>query len=198
MTIAYDVSVMQDLVSACSSANSELEKAQRLILEVRSHNDWTCKEKDAIDDLMNQCRNMVKRLSEQQQAFLEAVRQVAGDLGDAEQSVSGLFSGVEDILQRILAIPVPEHITVGSSLLGANAASSVLQRVSEIFPSDVVSMNDGFDLSEWMSGAETVSVWEAVRNSWGTAVNSLGQTTGSTSKDLLSEIMVSSFQDLDL
>lgn len=159
MTIAYDVTVMQELVRACDEANSELEKAQNLIREVHSHNDWTCKEKDAIDELMSQCRNMIKRMNEQQRSFLEAVRQVAGELETAENSVSRLFSGVEDLLSGILAIPVLERVINGTGLLG-NGSS----------PDRVIAPD------EWFGGEDTAGVMQ----------------------EILSEIGISLFQDLDL
>ncbi len=119
MKIAYDISVMAGLVAACQSANEELQKAQNLLQEVHSHSDWTCKEKNTIDDMMRECKKWIQKLCESQQGFLGAVRGVADDLTDAEKNISGLFGGVESLLGKILAIPVKVTTVVGGGLLGA-------------------------------------------------------------------------------
>lgn len=117
MTIAYDVMLMQQLVAACQSANDELLKAQALVLEVQSHGDWTCKEKNAIDDLMRECKKRIQALCENEQGFLGAIKQVAEELTDAEKNVSLLFGGVEGLLGKILAIPVKIVTFLGQSIL---------------------------------------------------------------------------------
>lgn len=136
MIIAYDVQVMQELIRASQAANDELQKAQSLIQEIHSHSDWTCKEKSVIDDLMRECKNMVKKLCEEQFSFFEAVKIVGEELGEAENSVSNLFQSVESILSKILAIPVLENVVNGGGLIGAvdvsqqiiNAGNSAISR----------------------------------------------------------------------
>ena len=118
MRIAYDIAVMAQLVAASQNANDELKKAQSLLQEIHSHSDWTCKEKNTIDDMMRECRKLILRLNENQSGFLRAIRQVENDLKDAEKSVSGLFSGVEGLLGKILAIPVRDIAVGGTGLLG--------------------------------------------------------------------------------
>lgn len=120
MTISYDVYTMQELARACQAANDQLHNAQNLILQVRSHNDWTCKEKDAIDDLMQECKNIVKRLCEEQFSFLEVIKSVGEEMLEAENSVSRLFNGVESLLEKILSIPVVETVIQGTGLLTDN------------------------------------------------------------------------------
>lgn len=118
MKIAYDISVMTGLVAACQSANEELQKAQGLIQGVHSHNDWTCREKDTIDDLMRECKKRIQDLCENQRGLLGAIRFVADDFTDSEKNISSLFGGVESLLGKILAIPVKTTTVVGSGLLG--------------------------------------------------------------------------------
>ena len=118
MNIAYDVATLAQLAAACENANDELHRAQNLIQEIHSHNDWGCKEKDAIDDQMRDMRKRIRLLCENQQSFLKAVRQVEDDLRDAERRVSGLFGGVESVLGKILSIPVRDVVVGGAGLLG--------------------------------------------------------------------------------
>lgn len=118
MKIAYDVAMMVQLVAASQNANDELQRARNLLQEIHSHSDWTCREKDTIDDMMRECRKWILKLSENQSDFLGAIRQVERDLRDAEKSVSGLFGGVESMLGKILAIPVRDIVIGGTGLLG--------------------------------------------------------------------------------
>ena len=117
MKILYDVATMAQLTAACQSANDELQKAQSLVMEVQSHSDWTCKEKDTIDDLMRECKKRIQELCESEKNFLGAVRLAAEDLTDAEKNVSALFGGVESLLGKILAIPVKTVTVSGQSML---------------------------------------------------------------------------------
>ncbi len=115
--IDYDTSIMRELSAACRTAALELSRAESLIEQVRSHNDWTCKEKNTIDDLMAACRKMVRQLSEQQSDFLQAVEKTEEEFAEAERSISVLFDGVEDVLGRILSIPVGTVSITGGGLL---------------------------------------------------------------------------------
>jgi len=119
MTVLYDPQVMQALAQACQAANDELQRAQSLILAVRSHEDWGCREKDAIDDLMSQCRNYVNTLCEEQHSFLDAVKIVETDLNEAEGKISGLFQSVDDMIANILAVPAPTAVATGAGMLAS-------------------------------------------------------------------------------
>ena len=122
MKLIYDVAVMAQLVAACQSANTEIVKAEQLVQQVRSHGDWTCKEKSVIDELMQDCKSLVQRMREDQGSFLRVLKDVEGELNDTENSVSNLFSGVESILGKVLGIPVAIAHVAGGGLLGAASA----------------------------------------------------------------------------
>ncbi len=124
MRLIYDIAVMAQLVAACQSANTEIVKAEQLVQQVRSHGDWTCKEKSVIDELMQECKTLVQRMREDQGSFLQVLKEVEGELNDTENSVSNLFSGVESILSKVLAIPVAQTVAIGGGLLGAAVGAS--------------------------------------------------------------------------
>ena len=115
--IDYDTDIMGQLSAACRTAALELSKAENLLEQIRSHSDWTCKEKDAIDNRMAACRKEVRKLSEQQSDFLRAVEKAETEFTDAERSIAALFDGVEDVLGRILAVPVKTVAVTGGGLL---------------------------------------------------------------------------------
>lgn len=119
MTLSYDAYLMQQLVAACQTANDEILKAQQLITSVKSHADWTCKEKSVIDELMEECKKLINRMQDDENSFLNVLKEVEGELDGAEKSISSLFQGVESILAKVLAIPAGVVSTVGGGLLGA-------------------------------------------------------------------------------
>ncbi|MBQ1931109.1 MAG: hypothetical protein II347_03095 [Lachnospiraceae bacterium] len=119
MTLSYDAYLMQQLVAACQTANDEILKAQQLITSVKSHADWTCKEKSVIDELMEECKKLINRMQDDENSFLNVLKEVEGELDGAEKSISSLFQGVESILAKVLSIPAGVVTTVGTGLLGA-------------------------------------------------------------------------------
>ena len=119
MTLSYDAYLMQQLVAACQTANDEIVKAQQLITSVKSHADWTCKEKSVIDELMEECKKLINRMQDDENSFLNVLKEVEGELDGAEKSISSLFQGVESILAKVLSIPAGVVTTVGTGLLGA-------------------------------------------------------------------------------
>lgn len=146
MTLSYDVSLMQQLVAACQTANDEIVKAQQQIQAVKSHGDWTCKEKSVIDELMEDCKNLINRMQEDQNGFLNVLKQVEGELDGAEKSISNLFQGVESILGKILSIPTAVTTVVGGGLIGAASG------VGEVIGSGIGTggwIQSGID---WISG----------------------------------------------
>ena len=128
MRLIYDISVMTQLVAACQTANDEIVKAQQQIQAVKSHADWTCKEKSVIDELMGECKNLINCMQEDQNGLLTVLKQVEDELDGAEKSISGLFQGVESILSKVLSIPAAVTTVVGGGLIGAGSG----------IPSDVI------------------------------------------------------------
>lgn len=121
MKIVYDVEAVTQMTAACQTANNELQKAQDLLQEIKSHNDWGCKEKNTINDLVDDAKKTIRQLCESQSGFLQAVKAAEGELTGAEKSISGLFGGVESLLAKILSIPVKETVVIGAGL-GAGSA----------------------------------------------------------------------------
>lgn len=121
MKIVYDVEAVTQMTAACQTANNELQKAQDLLQQIKSHNDWGCKEKNTINDLVDDAKKTIRRLCESQSGFLQAVKAAEGELTGAEKSISGLFGGVESLLAKILSIPVKETVVIGAGL-GAGSA----------------------------------------------------------------------------
>lgn len=158
--ISYDPETVKALVAACQTANDQLQKAQSLLDRIQSHGDWTCKEKSAIDERMGECRKQIGRLGERQLSFLQAVRQAEEDLCGAQRRVSSLFDGVDELLGRILSIPV-QIATGGLGLLGQSGIGSAVEQGHSGTVHGgggatvgLSSRMQGMEPSDWMRGLE--------------------------------------------
>lgn len=161
-TISYNPETVKALVAACQTANDQMQKAQSLLNQIQSHGDWTCKEKSAIDERMGECRKQIGRLGERQLSFLQAVRQAEEDLCGAQRRVSSLFDGVDELLGRILSIPV-QIATGGLGLLGQSGIGSTVEQGHSgtahggggaTAGPELSSRMQGLEPSDWMRGLE--------------------------------------------
>lgn len=126
--IAYDGELINQFVDASLNANEELESAKALLDAVKSHNDWTCKEKRAIDEYMSKIRKSMNLLTENQRNYHQAIRSVKEIFEETERKVSNMFGGVEDWLKKILGIPTavvsspnPGFVSIWDSVIGGEA-----------------------------------------------------------------------------
>lgn len=149
--ISYDPETMKALVAACQTANDQLQKAQSLLDRIQSHGNWTCKEKNAIDERIGECRKQIGRLGERQLSFLQAVKQAEEDFCGAQRRVSGLFDGVDELLGRILSIPV-QIATGGLGLLAQSGIGSTVEQGHSGSVHGGGGATVGLEPSDWMQG----------------------------------------------
>ena len=102
--ISIDTSTMQQLVQAASTANSAIDQAMEILNRISSHNDWACKEKDAINDYTTNNKKRARQLHENAQSFFNAVKCVSVDFETAETDISDMFSSVESLLAGVLQV----------------------------------------------------------------------------------------------
>lgn len=197
---------MQQLVAACQTANDEIVKAQQQIQAVKSHADWTCKEKNVIDDLMSECKNLINRMQQDENSFLTILKQVEGELDGAEKSISNLFQGVESVLSKILSIPAAQAVTTGTGLLGG-VGSAVGEKISDIWESitsgvssDTVGTGWG-NLKDWFDGigsdTDSSVVWHGPAEIWNAkdileeAISTIPNGIGDIVQDVISNPVIS-------
>lgn len=104
--ISIDTAIMRNLVTAASTANNAITDAVEVLNRISAHNDWACKEKDAINDYTNTNKNRIRQLQENAGSFLNAINGAATEFEEAETSISDMFSSVESILSNVLSISV--------------------------------------------------------------------------------------------
>ena len=102
--ISIDTSIMRNLVTASVTANNAITDAMEVLNRISTHNDWACKEKDAINEYTNTNKNRIHQLQENSSAFLTAIAGAASEFEETETSISDMFSSVESMLSNILSI----------------------------------------------------------------------------------------------
>lgn len=102
--ISMDTEQMRNLVAAASAANGAISEAVEALNRISTHDDWACKEKDAINQYTNTNKNRVRQLQENSSAFLAALTGAATGFEETEHSIADLFSSVESLLSNLLSI----------------------------------------------------------------------------------------------
>lgn len=138
IVIDIDTIVMKNLASASSAANEAIDNAAEALNRISTHNDWGCKEKNAINEYAVSNKNRVKNLQENSRNFLNVVTQAANDFESSENSIIDMFSSIESILSDWLKIGTITQIFNGNSIddyhhTGKNHPVSILgQGVTKI------------------------------------------------------------------
>lgn len=102
--IDIDTMVLKGLVSAASVANESIDNAVDALNRVSVHNDWGCKEKNAINDYAITNRNKIKKIQENSRGFLNEITHVANEFETSENSIIDWFTSVESILGDLLKV----------------------------------------------------------------------------------------------
>lgn len=109
--IDIDTERLYNLVDMLSVANERIDEAAALLMQITTHHDWGCKERYVINDDILDNRKNIQRLQEDGHSFLAAVKMVANEFSDTENSISEMFSTLEGMISRILANPVSSKFT---------------------------------------------------------------------------------------
>ncbi len=102
--ISIDTGIMRELVGATTTANNAITDAMEVLNRISTHNDWACKEKDAINEYTNTNKNKIKQLQENSSAFLSAITAATTEFETTETSIADMFSSVETMLGGILSV----------------------------------------------------------------------------------------------
>lgn len=127
--ISIDTSIMRDLVTASTTANNAITDAMEVLNRIAAHNDWACKEKEAINDYTNTNKNRIRQLQENSSSFLNAITGAATEFEETETSISDMFSSVESMISNILSITA----AVAGGVIGGSLQHNT---TIENFPSD--------------------------------------------------------------
>ena len=91
-------------VGSLRAAAGGVTDAAGFLLKITSHNDWTCKERFAINEKAMNLRNDITRLQQDAEQYLAAATAAANDFVAEENGVKALFPGVEAMIAKLLSL----------------------------------------------------------------------------------------------
>ncbi|MBO5869588.1 MAG: hypothetical protein J6Q89_02445 [Clostridia bacterium] len=141
--ISIDTTIMRDLVTASTTANNAITDAMEVLSRITAHNDWACKEKDAINEYTYTNKTKICQLQEHSRSFLTAISGAAAEFDGAETSISDMFSSVESLISNIFSIAsgvvadvvdgIPQHTTPPTGFLN-NFSDIISDIIKDILP----------------------------------------------------------------
>lgn len=102
--ISLDTVIMRQLVAAASTANASITDAMTTLHSITTHNDWECRERDALNDYTTTNRNRIRALQENSSSFLAAISTAVAEFESTETSISDMFSSVETLLSGMFSV----------------------------------------------------------------------------------------------
>ncbi len=144
--ISIDTLIMKQLVSVANSSNDAINDAVEALNRVSIHNDWGCKEKNAINDYAITNKNKIKEQQENSRAFLNAVTQAANSFEKSENDIIGWGQGIDSAVSGIISvvqgtIGTTAH-TGGNHPIGFPSVTEIIQDVME-----------GSNIGEWIESS---------------------------------------------
>ncbi len=121
--ILIDTDGLESMVTVLQTANESITEAASILNAVTAHNDWGCKERDALNELIESMKEHIQVLQSSNGGFYSIMRQIASEFVQTESGISALFESVENVLKAIYSSPVAtvitgvvETVTSGSTL----------------------------------------------------------------------------------
>lgn len=103
MLINLDTDLLRDAVRICAVANEEIDQAVMELNRITEHNDWCCKERDAINSYTEGNKLKIRHLQDCSSSFLNVLSQVATDFEQQEADTARLFDNIDTIIGGLLA-----------------------------------------------------------------------------------------------
>lgn len=134
-------------VSSLRAANAQVSDAAQNLLQITNHNDWTCKERNIINQNADNLRTGIKQLQQDTENYLSAAASAADAFVAEENGVKALFPGVDAIISKLLNIS-GEIAHEGSSGIGhGGSGHSLWEQIGTggIRVGDIKDIIDGWD-----------------------------------------------------
>ena len=101
------------------AANENIRQAAQLLMSITQHNDWSCKERDQINDYTTQNAKEIKEISEESENFTRAIGFASEGFRGQEKSVSESFDSIDGLLRDFWdkgkAIPITDPSVISRS-----------------------------------------------------------------------------------
>lgn len=135
MIISVDTELMNEMATLASNANSELDICIAILTAITSHNDWNCKERDAINDNIATVKKNAGMLKENMDIFASSVRQIADQFRTFEGTMLQQFQGAESSFGQTISSFLNGDISLNQN------AGFVSQQTAEYISSELLTQD---------------------------------------------------------
>ena len=104
MIIDVNPQTITEIAQTIANAYGEVEEAARILTSITEHNNWNCKERDAINDYTQSNAREILKISEKSGNFANVMKMVAENFTTDEKNISEMFTSVESMIGSILSI----------------------------------------------------------------------------------------------
>ena len=98
MIIDVNPQTITEIAQTIANAYGEVEEAARILTSITEHNNWNCKERDAINDYTQSNAREILKISEKSGNFANVMKMVAENFTTDEKNISEMFTSVESMI----------------------------------------------------------------------------------------------------
>ena len=102
--ISIDTSIMQQMANIALRARTAMEDAVKSANTVTEHNDWNCKERDAINESVVNVKKNNNIVNENLSLFSSKINELAEKFNEFDASLKSDFSEFDESVGNMLAI----------------------------------------------------------------------------------------------
>ena len=132
MIIDVNPQTITGIAQTIANAYGEVEEAARILTSITEHNNWNCKERDAINDYTRSNAQEILKISEKSGNFANVMKEVAENFTTDEKNISEMFTSVESIIASMLTIQ-----PIGSGTTTSNIPEGVMPINKSIGAGDI-------------------------------------------------------------
>ena len=92
MIIDVNPQTITGIAQTIANAYGEVEEAARILTSITEHNNWNCKERDAINDYTRSNAQEILKISEKSGNFANVMKVVAENFTTDEKNISEMFT----------------------------------------------------------------------------------------------------------
>lgn len=134
--INIDTDTLKQCSSAAKSATDNLNDAANIIMQITTHQDWVCANKEKINNYILTNRQLMNQLVQDAASFDSTIQTVTDQFVEEESKISNLFEEIEELLSGVLNVATVSagSITgIGSQFMSqaASAISSIAVTAAE-------------------------------------------------------------------
>lgn len=103
MIISIDTGILYTMAYYADKSKTELEKCIQHQTAICLHEDWSCAEKDIINERLSKIKVKQKLLADRMSEYSAGMKKVAVTLENKEKAIPGLFQEVDNAISSALS-----------------------------------------------------------------------------------------------